>query len=178
MVQLIRAAACGYPSVISHVGLGTFVDPRQDGGKLNQRTKEDLVQGVGGFVDISQNAKKLVLGGLFSGSGTSLEITEDRVRILKEGKYCKFKRRVDQISFNGELARRRRQRVVCVTERAVFELQRKGVVLTEVAPGIDIDKGLLSHMEFKPLIAQNLKTMDMRVFREGRLGIKEEWQLG
>lgn len=147
-------------------------------GNVNVSKLGPTVQGVGGFVDISQNAKKLVLCGLFSGSGTSLEITEDRVRILKEGKHCKFKRQVDQISFSGELARRKRQRVVYVTERAVFELQQKGVVLTEVAPGIDIDKDILSHMEFKPLIAKNLKTMDMRVFREGRLGIKEEWQLG
>lgn len=147
-------------------------------GNVNVSKLGPTVQGVGGFVDISQNAKKLVLCGLFTGSGTSLEVTEDRVRILKEGKYCKFKRQVDQISFSGEFALRRRQRVLYVTERAVFELQQNGLVLTEVAPGVDIEKDLLSHMEFKPPIAKNLKTIDMRVFGKGLLGIRKEWQVG
>ncbi len=144
-------------------------------GNVNVSKLGNTVQGVGGFIDISQNAKKVIFSALFTGSGTTLEVSEDSVRIVGEGKYSKFKQQVDQISFNGHLALKRRQQVIYVTERAVFELRPQGVTLTEIAPGVDLEDDILSHMEFMPIIAKDLKTMDMRVFGEELLGLRAKW---
>ena len=82
--------------------------------------------------------------------------------------------KVGHITFSGEYAREKEQKVLYVTERAVFEMRHEGLTLTEIAPGIDLEKDILSQMEFKPKIAKDLKLMDARIFQEGPMGIKAE----
>ena len=65
------------------------------------------------------------------------------------------------------------RRVLYITERCVFELTKDGLALVEVAPGIDIEKDILAHMDFKPII-NNPKTMDARIFQDGPMGLKNK----
>jgi propionate CoA-transferase len=81
---------------------------------------------------------------------------------------------VEQITFSGDYARERGQRVLYITERAVFELRKEGMTLIETAPGLDLQKDILDQMGFKPLIATDLRPMDSRIFLEGPMGIRDE----
>ena len=78
---------------------------------------------------------------------------------------------VEQITFSGTYAAARNQDVLVVTERAVFRLTADGLMLTEVAPGIDIERDIIAQMEFRPLMAADLKTMDARIFYPSAMGI-------
>jgi propionate CoA-transferase len=91
--------------------------------------------------------------------------TEDRLTIVTEGDTKKFVNRLDQISFNGDIATEENRKVLYVTERCVFQLIPDGLQLIEIAPGISIERDILAHMEFKPQIADNLKVMDRNLFR-------------
>ena len=90
--------------------------------------------------------------------------TDGTLKIVQEGAYKKFKDHVEQITFSAEYATAHHQIVQVITERAVFTLTEKGLMLTEVAPGIDLEKDILEQMEFKPLIAPDLKEMDASSF--------------
>ncbi len=108
--------------------------------------------GVGGFVNISQNARRLVFCGTLTTGGLEVEFKEGQLQILTEGRISKFVKQVQQVSFSGPLAREANHDVLFVTERAVFRLKSPGIELIEVAPGIDIQKDVLDQMEFEPII--------------------------
>ncbi len=110
----------------------------------------------------------------FTARGLEVDFTDNKVTIVKEGSEKKFVNQVAQISFNGELARKKNQKVHFVTERAVFELRPEGPVLIEIAPGIDLEKHILAQMEFKPIIASDLKVTDSSIYRETQYGLKEK----
>ena len=128
--------------------------------------------GCGGFIDITQNSKKVVFCGNFTTDGTKLEIQDGKLVILNEGKIKKFVSCVEQITFSGEYARDASQPVLYITERAVFEMRKEGLTLTEIAPGIDLEKDILRLMDFKPIIAKDLKLMDERIFKPEKMGLK------
>lgn len=127
--------------------------------------------GCGGFINITQNAKEVVFCGSFTAGGLQVKAADGQLRILQEGKNPKFLAHVEQITFSGKYATSVGQRVLYVTERAVFQLTAAGLELLEIAPGIDLDKDVLAHMQFKPII-RNLRFMDAGLFREhwGQLG--------
>lgn len=108
--------------------------------------------GVGGFVNISQNARSLVFCGTFTASGLQVEFRDGQLHILQEGQILKFVKQVEQVSFSGPVARQAHHNVLFVTERAVFRLQPEGVELVEVAPGIDVERDILAQMEFQPIV--------------------------
>ena len=93
--------------------------------------------------------------------------------ITQEGAKKKFVQQVEQVTFSGKYANKVHQPVLYITERAVFELRPEGVTLIEIAPGIDLQTQVLDQMEFKPQIAEDLKVMDERIFREELMGLKE-----
>lgn len=129
--------------------------------------------GPGGFINISQNAKKVVFLGTFTAGKLKIAVEDEKVKIIQEGVEKKFIDHVQQKTFSGKYAVANKQPVLYITERCVFELTEKGVELTEVAPGIDIKKDILAKMDFKPIVNKP-KIMDLRIFRPEPMGLKDE----
>jgi propionate CoA-transferase len=121
--------------------------------------------GPGGFIEIAQNAKKVVFCGSFDAQGTRLAWSEGRLVVVQPGKVRKFVRQVERITFAARYARKTGQEVLYVTERAVFRLDADGLRLVEVAPGIEIERDILPYMEFRPRIGP-VETMPAPVFGE------------
>jgi propionate CoA-transferase len=152
---------------IAFLGIG-----QMDGqGNVNVSSFADRLPGCGGFINISQNAKQLVFMGTLTADGLKIDVADGRLKILQEGRLRKFVGRVDQITFSGPHARGRGQGVLYVTERAVFQLQEGGVVLSEIAPGIDPASDVMAHMDFAPLVSRDLREMDPRIFSGGRMAL-------
>jgi acyl CoA:acetate/3-ketoacid CoA transferase len=120
--------------------------------------------GPGGFIEIAQNAKKVVFCGTFDAAGTCMEYRDGKLSIIQAGKVEKFVDHVERITFSGDFARKQNQEVLYVTERAVFKLASGGLELIEVAPGIDIDKDIMPYMSFRPTIGA-VKLMPSEVFK-------------
>lgn len=130
--------------------------------------------GAGGFIDITTNAKHVVFCSSFTGKGLECSFKGDRLHIDREGSLIKFVNKIQQISYNGNIARGKHQKMHYITERAVFELRPEGLVLTETAPGIDLQTQILDLMEFKPIISPDLKEMNPAIFREnGPFGLRD-----
>lgn len=143
-------------------------------GNVNATRLGPMPTGAGGFVDITTNAKQVVFCSTFTGKGLKCSFDGQQLHIDQEGGLIKMVNHVTQVSYNGTIARRKKQKVHFVTERAVFELREEGVVLTEIAPGINLQTQILDLMEFAPIISRDLKQMDQRLFCEnGPFGLKE-----
>ena len=113
--------------------------------------------GCGGFINITQNAKRVVFCGTFTSGGLKVEFQDGRLTILQEGKIKKFVRDVEQITFSGRHAAETKQDVMFITERATFRLIDGVVTLTELAPGVDLDRDVLSLLEFPVKVALDNK---------------------
>jgi acyl CoA:acetate/3-ketoacid CoA transferase len=124
--------------------------------------------GPGGFMEIAQNAKKVVFCGTFDAAGSQVEWREGKLTVARPGKVRKLVERVERITFSADYARAHGQKVLYVTERAVFRLDAEGVRLIEIAPGIEIERDILPFMAFRPLIGAEktgeVKTMDAQAF--------------
>jgi len=142
-------------------------------GDVNVSKFGTRLAGAGGFIDITQNAKKVVYCGTFTVMGLETRCRDGRLVIEQEGTRKKFVRQVEQVTFSGDYANRIHQPVLYITERAVFELRPAGVTLIEVAPGIDLQTQILDQMEFMPKISDDLKLMDERIFREEHMGLAD-----
>ena len=142
-------------------------------GNVNVSRFAGKVTGPGGFINISQGAKKVCFMGTFTAGKQDIRIEDGKLNILKDGPYIKFVKAVDHITFSGEysLAKARKQHVLYITERAVFELCQEGLTLIEIAPGVDLEKDVIGRMEFRPLISDDLKLMDDRLFRPEKMDI-------
>jgi propionate CoA-transferase len=141
-------------------------------GNINVSKFGPRIAGCGGFINITQNAKKVFYCGTFTAGGLKISVDDGKLVINQEGKSKKFVSDVEHITFSGDYAREVRQPVMYITERAVFELRKDGMYLTEIAPGIDLQKDILDLMDFTPKMEENLKLMDDRIFREEVMGIK------
>ncbi|MCX7040048.1 MAG: acyl CoA:acetate/3-ketoacid CoA transferase, partial [Spirochaetes bacterium] len=135
-------------------------------GSVNVSRFGTRLAGVGGFVNITQSARKVVFCGTFTAGGLSVELLPDGIRIVKEGAQMKFVRGLEQVSFNARRARENGQEVLFVTERAVFRMTDAGLELIEVAPGVDLDRQVLGQMEFRPIV-RDVRPMPAHVFKRG-----------
>ena len=132
-------------------------------GSVNSSRFGNNLTGCGGFIDISQHTKKVVFCGGFS-TKTVISFNEEGIDIEYPGKHKKFVDKVQQITFNGKFAAQKGQEVLYVTERAVFKLTAEGLELIEIAPGVDLEKDVLSMMEFKPIIKE-VKQINTSVYK-------------
>ena len=135
-------------------------------GNVNVSKFGSFNPGAGGFIDIAHNARELLFAGTFTTAGLQINTDEKGLHIDKEGKVRKFVRAAEQITYPvQDGVRNRGQRASIITERAVFEVAAEGLVLTEVAKGIDVRRDVLDQMEFVPArVADRLKTMDETIF--------------
>lgn len=146
------------------------------------RLSKTSLTGPGGFIDITQCTPQVVFMGTFRKKGFQLEMEQahgdaQRMVIAKEGQIATFNESVTEITFSSKNALLRGQRVLYVTERAVFSLSHKGLRLIEIAPGIDIDKDILQQMDFEPVIEDRsaIKIMDPRIFYENKMGLLDDF---
>ncbi len=143
-------------------------DPK---GNINVSRCGPRIAGCGGFINISQSTPVVVFCGTFTAKGLKEKIGDGKLEILEEGKVKKFIKDLEQVTFSADFAKKSGQKVLYITERAVFELRDGVFTLTEIAPGIDLQKDILDQMEFAPAIAEDLKTMDERLFKEEPMGL-------
>jgi propionate CoA-transferase len=133
-------------------------------GNVNVSKFGGMPIGCGGFVNITTASKGVVYCGTFTTGGLKVTGEDGKLKIIQEGKKKKFVDQVEQITFSGQYAAKSNKPIMYVTERAVFELINGQVTLTEIAPGIDVEKDILPHMEFKPAIAPTLKTISSEIY--------------
>ncbi|MDX2205597.1 MAG: acyl CoA:acetate/3-ketoacid CoA transferase [Hyphomicrobiaceae bacterium] len=145
-------------------------------GNLNVSRFGPRLAGAGGFINISQNARKVVFVGTFTAGDLAVEVADGRLRIVREGGVRKFVADVEHRTFSGDYARRRGQPVLYVTERCVLRMTEEGLELTEVAPGIDIARDILAHMDFMPIVRAPA-VMDARIFADARMGLAQRLSL-
>ena len=143
-------------------------------GNVNVIRFGNKIIGCGGFINISQNTPKCVFCGSFT-NGAKTVVEDGRLKIIEEGKNVKFTKDVECISFSGAYAGSVHQEVMFITERAVLKLINGKMTVTEIAPGVDLEKDILGQMDFRPEIAEDLKLMEPGMFEENWQGI-EEWR--
>ncbi|WP_295635466.1 acyl CoA:acetate/3-ketoacid CoA transferase [uncultured Intestinimonas sp.] len=135
-------------------------------GNVNVSKVDGKYIGVGGFINITSKARTVIFCTTFTtGDALRTQWRDNKLDILQEGQIQKFVEKVEQVSFSGVASQRRGQIVKIITERCVFALQGPGLVLTEIAPGTDLKRDILSHMPFQPAISKDLREMDSRIFR-------------
>jgi propionate CoA-transferase len=133
-------------------------------GNVNVSRFSGRVAGIGGFMNITQTARKVVFTGTFTADGLEVEAREGRLRILSEGRVRKLVPSVQQVTFSGPYARRKGQEVLYVTERAVFRLTAEGLELAEAAPGVDVERDIRQQMGFDLRVSPSLRFMPVEAF--------------
>ncbi|MFL0809505.1 MAG: acyl CoA:acetate/3-ketoacid CoA transferase [Agarilytica sp.] len=141
-------------------------------GNVNVSKFGSRLAGAGGFINISQNAKKLVFVGTFSAGKYSCTIKEGEISLGDGKQITKFLEEVEHVTFSGTRSASLGQPVLFITERCVFKLTSEGLNLIEIAPGLDLQKDILDHMNFEPIISENLIPMDRRIFQEEPMGLE------
>lgn len=143
-------------------------------GNVNVSRFGARLAGAGGFINISQNAKKVVFVGTFTTDGLKLALRDGKLQIVQEGRCHKFIDAVEQRTYSGEHAMARGQQALFVTERCVLRLTPQGLELVEIAPGIDIERDILARMGFQPLVNGTPTLMDARMFGSDAMGLRAD----
>jgi propionate CoA-transferase len=142
-------------------------------GNVNPSMLPDKIFGPGGFPVIAGGVPRIYFAGAFTAGKSQITISHNRITILHDGIIPKFVESVFNVVFSGHQAMKYGQEILYVTERAVFRLTESGIILEEVAPGIDLDKDITSKMGFMPIVG-SLKEMDKRIFNDGKMGIRDD----
>ncbi|MBB4566676.1 acyl CoA:acetate/3-ketoacid CoA transferase [Rhizobium leucaenae] len=150
----------------------SFLEIGRDGSVNVSRLsfRPHVTAGAGGFVDITARAKKIVFSGMFN-AGAKLGVEDGRLIIEKEGKLKKLVNAVEHVTFSGPRGVAQGQDITYVTERCVMKLTPEGLLLTEIAPGVDLEAHILNQSEFPLLVSDRLKVMDAALFHEVPIGL-------
>ena len=146
-------------------------------GRINVGRYNGLIRGPGGYVDITHSTAKVLLVGTLTSGGLKLRIDSGakgarELRIVQEGKIRKMCATVENVDFDSQLALRRGQLVRIITERAVFDSGPNGLVLVEVAPGIDIERDIVPQVDFVFQVSSALCVMPSEIFEETLMGLQ------
>ncbi len=133
--------------------------------------KPHVTAGCGGFVDITANARRIVFLGYYRAGGLELEVGDGRLAIRREGRFAKFVPAVEHVTMSGREARRKGQHITYVTERCVLELLPEGLTVTEIAPGIDLDRDVLARADVPLRVGERLRPMDAALFTRAAPGL-------
>jgi len=142
-------------------------------GNVNPSILSDRIFGPGGFPVIAGGSPKTFFAGAFTAGQKTIHIKNNRLSIVHDGS-AKFVENVYKIIFSGPQALKYKKEILYVTERAVFRLTEKGLILEEISPGVDIDRDILHKMEFSPIVSSSLTQMDQRLFNEGKMGLADQ----
>ncbi len=142
-------------------------------GNLNVSKFGPRLAGAGGFINITQNAKKVAFLGTFTAGDLQVAVVEGKLLIERDGKHKKFVDEVEHRTFSGPYAVEQDKEILYITERCVFRLTGEGLELTEVAPGVDIERDILAKMAFKPIVRKP-REMDRRIFRPEPMGLRND----
>ena len=140
-------------------------------GNVNVSKLAHRIPGVGGFFNVTQGAERVVFCGLFTAGDQEITVTPEGLRIDRDGAFVKFVDQVEQVTFNAQQALAKGQRVTAMTERGVFEITDEGPVLTEIAPGVDLERDIFARMGFRPAVSPALAAMPAEIFRPGRFDL-------
>jgi len=141
-------------------------------GNLNVSKFGPRLAGAGGFINISQSARKVVFVGTFTAGDLEIAVADGKLTLLQDGKSMKFVEEVEHRTFSGPEAARRGKTVLYVTERCVFRLGADGLELVEIAPGVDLQKDILDKMAFRPVMRRPPTLMDARIFRDEPMNLR------
>ncbi|MFT3719128.1 acyl CoA:acetate/3-ketoacid CoA transferase [Pseudorhodoferax sp.] len=141
-------------------------------GNVNVSKFGPRLAGAGGFINISQSAKKVVYTGTFLTGACEIDVTPEGLCIRRDARARKFVSEVEHRTFSGRHAAAQGKEVLYVTERCVLELRADGLVLTEIAPGVDLERDVLAHMAFRPRI-EGPRLMDARIFRDAPMELRK-----
>ena len=151
----------------------SFVEVDREGSVNITRFGDKLV-GVGGFINISQNAKHVIFSGTFTAGGLELACVDGGLKIIKEGQHKKFVERIECVSYSAPFAVKEGRTAIFITERAVLKVVGGALELIEIAPGIDLEKDVIRHMAFRPSIAADFKLMDKRLFSPALMNLRAD----
>ena len=139
------------------------------------KAQPHVLAGAGGFINIAMGTRKLVYCGTLMAGGLDIRIEAGSVHIAQDGRFQKFVERVQDVTFNGRLAAEQGQEVWYFTERCVFRLTKDGLVLAEVAPGVDLERDIRAKVGFPLQVAADCRAMDARIFRTEPMGLAADW---
>ncbi len=156
-----------------HRTLLSFMQVDAQGNVNVSRLKEKphVTAGAGGFIDITANARHIALSGNFTTGGLSLQVEDGRLRIVKEGRVRKFIPEVEHVTLSGRRARASGQDVLYITERCVIRLEPEGLMVVEIAPGVDLERDVLGQADIPLRVSPNLQPMDARLFKPEPMGL-------
>jgi acyl CoA:acetate/3-ketoacid CoA transferase len=143
-------------------------------GNVNPSMLPNRIFGPGGFPVIAGGVPRVYFAGSFIGGKSDISISDNKIKILREGTIAKFTESVFKVVFSGHQAIKYGQEIMYITERAVFRLNERGLVLEEIAPGIDLHEDIISKMSFTPILGNSIKEMDTRIFNEEKMEIRDK----
>ncbi|RQP21765.1 acyl CoA:acetate/3-ketoacid CoA transferase [Piscinibacter terrae] len=146
------------------------VDPQGSVNVSKLAAKPYLTAGCGGFVDITAHARNIIFSGFFT-AGAKLQVGDGKLAVLEEGRSRKFVRAIEQVTFSGVVGRERQQNATYITERCVLRMTADGLMVTEIAPGIDLQRHVLDQCEFSLIVSPDLRLMDEALFRDQPMGM-------
>ena len=151
----------------------SFLQIGEDGSVNVSRlaARPHVTAGIGGFADITTRAKRIVYSGFFN-ARAKMEVLDGKLKISTDGKARKLVRELDQVSFSGRRGTAQGQDVTYITERCVLKLTPAGIVVTEIAPGVDLETHIIAQSEFALQVSPDLKAMDPALFRPERMGLR------
>ncbi|MCC7021582.1 MAG: hypothetical protein IT338_02075 [Thermomicrobiales bacterium] len=150
------------------------IDPEGNVNVSRLRGKPHVTAGAGGFIDITTSARNIVLSGMYAAGRQRIEVRDGTLRIEEDAKVAKFVPEVDHVTLSGRMARERGQQVTIVTERCVIRLLDAGLTVTEIAPGVDLERDVLARVPISLRVSDDLREMDGRLFRPEPMGLALE----